>query len=215
MSTSSLSSSYDRVAAQYTAQIADELAGKPLDRALLQAFAEQVGTLGPICDLGCGPGHVAAFLASTGASVEGIDLSSAMISSARQRYPQLVFRQGDIRSLEMADTTFGGVAAFYSIIHLTPEEHLPTFQDWWRVLRPGGRVLLAFHVGDTVLHLDEWWGQPVDLDFRFLQPDAIAAALRQAQFSIEAIVRRAPYLDVEHPSERAYILARKDAQTAT
>src|SRR4051812_13083968 len=61
-----LSASYDRVAADYTANIADELAGKPLDRALLQAFAEQVGTLAPVADLGCGPGHVAAFLAGCG-----------------------------------------------------------------------------------------------------------------------------------------------------
>jgi trans-aconitate methyltransferase len=94
-----VSTSYDRVATEYTARIADELAGKPLDRALLHAFAEQVGALGPIGDLGCGPGHVAAFLASAGVAVEGIDLSSGMIAHARQRYPTLAFRQGDMRSL--------------------------------------------------------------------------------------------------------------------
>jgi SAM-dependent methyltransferase len=204
-----VSTSYDRVAAEYAARIADELAGKPLDRALLHMIAEQVGTLGPIADLGCGPGHITAFLASTGVAVEGIDLSSGMVAHARQRFPALAFRQGDMRSLAVPDTTFGGITAFYSIIHLAPSEFAPTFREWWRVLRPGGYALVAFHSGNTVVHLDTWWDQPVDLDFHFLQEDIVAAALQQAQFSITATVRRAPYPEVEHPSERIYLLARK------
>jgi SAM-dependent methyltransferase len=204
-----LSTSYDRVAAEYTAQIADELAGKPLDRALLRAFAEQVGTLGPICDLGCGPGHVAAFLAAAGGAVEGIDLSNGMIEQARRRYPTIAFHQGDMRSLAIPHATYGGIIAFYSIIHLAPSELVATFREWWRVLRPAGRVLVAFHIGDTVVHLAEWWQQPVDLDFRFLQPEDVATALQQAHFTVEALLRRAPYPGVEHPSERAYLLARK------
>lgn len=206
-----LSLSYDRVAAEYTTRIADELAGKPLDRALLLALAEQVGALGPIADLGCGPGHVAAFLAEAGATVEGFDLSAGMVAQARQRYPHLTFHQGDMRVLAVPDAAYGGIAAFYSIIHLEPGELLPTLQEWQRILRPGGRVLVAFHYGETVIHLDQWWKQPVDLDFRFLLPDTVAALLQQAGFTLEATVRRAPYPEVEHPSERAYLLARKPA----
>ena len=204
-----LSTSYDRVAADYTARIADELAGKPLDRALLQAFAEQVCTLGPVADLGCGPGHVAAFLAASGVQVEGFDLSQGMISQARQRYPTLTFRQGDMRSLAVADATFGGITAFYSIIHLNEDELAPAFQEWWRVLRPSGLVLVAFHIGEHVVHLDEWWQHPVDLDFRFLSVDTVTTAVASAQFIIEAVVQRSPYPDVEHPSQRGYVLARK------
>lgn len=70
-------------------------------------------------------------------------------------------------------------------------------------------MLVAFHIGDTVVHLDEWWEHEVDLDFRFFEPEAVATALREAHFTIEAIVRRAPYPGVEHPSERAYLFARK------
>jgi SAM-dependent methyltransferase len=208
-----LSTSYDQVASEYTARIADELAAKPLDRALLQAFAEQAGALGPVADLGCGPGHVAAFLAGLGAAVEGFDLSSGMVAQAQRRYPALSFRQGDLRALAVPDATFGGIAAFYSIIHLTPAELVPTFQEWRRALRPGGYVLVAFHSGDSVVHLDTWWDQPVDLDFHFLPADTVAAALEQARFSIAATVRRAPYPEVEHPSERVYLLARKGSET--
>lgn len=206
-----LASSYDRVAALYTAHIAGELAGKPLDRALLAAFAEQVGSLGPIADLGCGPGHVAAFLAKLGAPVTGFDLSSGMVAQARQRYPHLAFDQGDLRALEIPDATFGGIVAFYSIIHLAPSELVPTFREWHRVLQPGGRTLLAFHSGDRVVHLDSWWEQPVDLDFRFWPTGTVSDALRQAEFTIEALLQRSPYPEVEHPSERAYLLARRQS----
>jgi len=208
-SSNPLSTSYDRVAAEYTARIADELAGKPLDRALLQSFAEQVSALGPVADLGCGPGHVAAFLAASGVQVEGFDLSQGMITQAHQRYPTLTFRQGDMRSLAVADATFGGITAFYSIIHLTEDELVPTLQEWWRVLRPSGLVLTAFHIGEHVVHLDEWWQHAVDLDFRFLPVDKVTTALGHAQFTIEAVVQRSPDPDVEHPSQRGYVLARK------
>jgi hypothetical protein len=54
---------YDAVARAYHDQLGDELAGKPLDRAVLQAFTELAGE-GAIADVGCGPGHVTRFLAA-------------------------------------------------------------------------------------------------------------------------------------------------------
>ena len=62
-------SSYDRVADEYVRRIADELRDKPLDRELLDRFAASVGSGGPACDMGCGPGHVARYLRERGATV--------------------------------------------------------------------------------------------------------------------------------------------------
>ena len=56
-----LRESYDRVAGAYAARVGGELAGKPADRRLLDALAADAEGL--IGDLGCGPGHVAAYLA--------------------------------------------------------------------------------------------------------------------------------------------------------
>jgi hypothetical protein len=55
---------YDAVAADYAEWVSDELAAKPLDRALLAAFAELVHAAGarPVGDLGCGSGRVTAHL---------------------------------------------------------------------------------------------------------------------------------------------------------
>ena len=75
------------------------------------------------------------------------------------------------------------------------------------MLRPGGLLLLAFHIGDAIVHRDEWWGHPVSVDFIFLQTDQIADLLIQAGFQIVDAIERDPYSDVEYPSRRAYLFA--------
>ena len=78
-----------------------------------------------------------------------------------------------------------------------------------RVLRPGGLLLLAFHIGDDTKHLDEWWGHQVCVDFFSFRPAEMAAFLGEAGFEIEEIIKREPYPDVEHQSRRSYIFARR------
>ena len=75
-SASAVQAAYDRVAAAYDRQFRDELALKPLDRALLTAFVELVAN-GPIADVGCGPGHITRFLSERHREVARIDLSPA------------------------------------------------------------------------------------------------------------------------------------------
>lgn len=201
---------YDRVAEEYATRIADELAGKPLDRALLACYAEQVTGLGTVADMGCGPGHVAAHLHDLGVPVVGIDLSPEMVAIARRRFPAIPFAQGSMLALGAPDAAWGGIVAFYSIIHLPPESRRQAFAEFARVLKPGGLLFLAFHMGDEQRHLDEWWGQPISLDVWFLQPQAIESQLRDVGFTVEMSLVRQPYApEIEHQSQRAYIFARK------
>ena len=51
----------------------------------------------------------------------------------------------------------------------------------------------------------------VDLDFYFLECDAVVGVLTDAGLTIKARLERAPYPGHEHPSRRAYLLARKPA----
>ena len=110
--------SYDDVADEYVRRIFNELQHKPLDRELLDRFAANVRGVGPACDLGCGPGHVAHYLHEQGVDVCGIDLSPAMVERARRLTPAVDFRQGDMLALEATDESWAGIAAFYSIIHI-------------------------------------------------------------------------------------------------
>ena len=206
---SELQDSYDRIAEEYCKRIFDELAHKPLDRQLLQRLANTVKS-GPICDLGCGPGHVARFLKSCGADVFGIDLSPRMIELARRLTPEIQFFEGNMLSLEVADDSCGAIAAFYSIIHLTPEELPKVFLEFKRVLRPRGTLLLAFHVGKENVHEDELWGYKVSLDLRFLESREIEQQLHATGFRVQETIERETYgEDVEYPSRRVYIFAEK------
>lgn len=201
--------SYDRVAGEYTARISGELAHKPLDRHLLSWFAERVQDLGPVWDIGCGPGHVARYLHGRGVAVRGVDLSGEMIDQARKLHPEIAFAQGNLRSLEAESSCLGGIVAFYSLIHIPREAMVAALRELKRVLRPGGALLLAFHIGQETLHRDEMWDQPVTLDFIFFQTAEMLDYLTAAGFTIEAVLERAPYIEAEHPSQRAYICAAK------
>ena len=201
--------SYDRVADEYVRRIYHELKDKPLDRRLLDRFAESVKGVGVACDMGCGPGQVARYLDDGGASVCGVDLSPAMIERARRLNPGIEFTQGDMLGLSTEDETWAGIAAFYSIIHVPRTELPQALGELRRVLRPGGLLLLAFHIGDETIHLDELWGHNISIDFILFQPAEMAGYLRSAGFEIEEIIERDPYPEVEHQSRRAYIFARK------
>jgi SAM-dependent methyltransferase len=257
--------SYDAVAARYANEVADELAAKPLDRALLAAFAEQVraapprergaavqpggpgadaqpgeppagarpggpgGKLPasaapparPVWDVGCGPGHVTAHLASLGLAAAGIDLSPAMIRQARARYPGQHFTVGSMTGLPSPDAAWHGIVAFYSLIHLTDDADLRlALREFRRVLTRGGLLLAAVHTrppadvrtvpapGGQVTHLDSWWDIPVDVSFRFFQADWLAAQIEAAGFTVQAVTWRVPYPGAETPTQRACLLAR-------
>ena len=205
--TSNIQTSYDLVADEYVRRIFDELEHKPLDRQLLDRLAARVQGIGPVCDTGCGPGHVARYLHGRGANVVGIDLSPVMVQRAGSLNPEIEFKQGDMRSLDVEDKAWGGIAAFYSIIHIPRPEVVAVLGEMKRTLRPGGWLLLAFHIGDDVVHLDEWWGQRVSVDFNFFCTDEMTGFLREAGFEVGEIIEREPYPEVEHPSRRAYIFA--------
>jgi SAM-dependent methyltransferase len=204
-----VSSGYDALADEYAAHLYHELDHKPLDRKWLARFAAAVGTPGPICDLGCGPGHVARYLHEQGAQVLGVDLSPRMIELARQLNDGIEFRVGNMAALSVADGSWSGIAAFYSIVHLPRTQIAAVLSEFWRVLRPGGEVLLAFHVGDEVRHIDALWEQQVSLDFIFYERAWIEEHLRATGFEIVESIQRDPYEGFEVATQRAYICARK------
>ena len=204
-----IQTSYDRVADEYVRHIFDELRHKPLDRQLLDRLAASVRDLGPVCDLGCGPGHIARYLHEQGVHVCGIDLSAELVERARRLTPGIEFRQGDMMALDVPDGSWAGIAAFYSIIHIPRDDIVRALSEMWRVLRPGGLLLLSFHIGDDTIHLDEWRGQKVCSDVFFFRSAEIAAYLMSVGFEIEEIIEREPYPHVEHQSRRSYIFARR------
>jgi ubiquinone/menaquinone biosynthesis C-methylase UbiE len=207
---SDVQSSYDLVADEYARRIYDELQHKPLDCRLLDRFAESVRNAGVACDLGCGPGHIASYLQGRGIRVCGMDFSVGMIERARRLNPGIEFNQGDMRALPVKDNTWSGIAAFYAIVNLASGDLVQALREMMRVLVPGGRLLLSFHIGEDSSQVEDLWDSGAALEFHFFRVDTVAAYMRSAGFEIGEIIEREPYApEVEYQSRRAYIFARK------
>lgn len=201
---------YDEVAESYAHKFQDEMDTKPFDRKMLDWLIEKVSGIGPICDLGCGPGQVARYLHRQGAPACGIDLSAEMIKHAQVLNPEIPFQQGDMLALTaVPDGAYGGIAAFYSIIHIPRDRVVDALCELKRVLRPGGVLLLTFHIGQDIIHVDDFFEKPVSLDFIFFTTAEMRGYLQAAGFVWEEAIEREPYVEVEHPSRRAYLFARK------
>ena len=208
--TGEVQTGYDRVAEEYARHLYDELQHKALDRELLDRFADQVRGKGLICDLGCGPGQVARYLHDKKVEVCGVDLSPGMIAEARWLNRDIEFSQGDMLALPVADESWAGIAGFYAIVNFPPSDLAAVTREMRRVLRPGGSVLLSFHIGKQIEHVSDLWGCAVSLDFYFFGVAQVTAELRAAGFKINEVVKRGPYApEVEYQSRRAYVFARK------
>lgn len=205
--TAEVSNAYDRVAADYADLVEPMLDDLPLDRALLTAFAEELPTGRPVVDLGCGPGHIAGFVHALGATVLGFDLSGEMVRQARSRHPEVQFGIGSLLALPLEDASVGGVIAWYSIIH-TPTDLLPeVFEEFRRVLVPGGGVILAFQVGDEVRHLQRGYGHDISLHSWRRPVRVVAELLQRNGFEVTTRIEREPTAQQKVP--QGYLMARR------
>jgi len=217
---SEIATSYDAIAELYAIDYADELSRKSFDRELLGRFAELTGQGARVCDLGCGPGHLARYLSGLGVDAMGVDVSSAMVGVARRLNPGLEFQQGDMLRLPFSDRSFSGIAAFYSIIHIERRRVTDALQEMYRVLESEGHLLLSFHIGEGEIHRDEYSshnrpkGPKIAFHATLFAIDEMERYLVDAGFEVEESLNREAY-DFEYPSRRAYLLAKKSPPNGT
>lgn len=207
MSWPDIRATYDAVASDYAEAFADELAGKPFDRSLLDSFARSVPA-GPVLDIGCGAaGHITRHLADRGVRAVGLDVSSGVCGAAQGRQPDLPFLVADMRALPLVDACAAGVVAFYSLIHLPRPELPAALRECRRVLAPDGAMLLSFHGGRGELTAENWFDRDVTVRVTLVEPAELADLVRSAGFEVVEQLDRPPY-PAEHQSRRLYLTAR-------
>ena len=130
-----------------------------------------------------------------------------MLALARRTYPQLRFEEGSMLALDLADTSLGGLLAYYSIIHIPWEQRPQVFAEFHRVLAPGGLLLLTFQIGDERSQYSEFLGTSVSLDFYRQQPDEVVELLREAGFELSMTAVRER--EGTEKTTQGYLLARK------
>lgn len=205
-----LCTSYDKIAREYSRRSFGELAHKPADCEILDIFIQRAQ--GIVCDLGCGPGQVARYLADRGREVVGVDVSAGMVAEARRLNPDVTFLQADMRQLPVEDEAWGGIVAFYSLIHVVRKEVPSLLKELHRVLKPGGQLLVSFHLGNTMHRSRDWWGIPVDMDYTSFESDEMQFYVRHAGFTVEGWLVRPPYVTPtyrEAPSYRGFVFGQK------
>jgi SAM-dependent methyltransferase len=202
---------YDAVAARYARQFTDTLDDRPLERALLAAFAESVrsGGAGEVADLGCGPGHITAHLRRLGLRAFGVDASPAMIALAREANPELRFEVGAMAALDIADGALGGVLARSSIIHVPPRDLPTVVAEFARVLAPGGRLLVSCFATDDLAIPTQSFDHSVATAHRW-SPDRLAELLRDVGVSETARVLCAPKPTDKRQFQELHLLATKN-----
>jgi ubiquinone/menaquinone biosynthesis C-methylase UbiE len=206
-----IENAYDTVAKEYAETFTGEHEKKPKDQEILHRFSQELGSRRPVWDLGCGPGQTTKYLKDLGMEISGLDLSARILEQARSRHPELHFRQGNILELDFGDDEIAGVVAFYAIVHFTEEQVGIAFREVFRVLQPGGIFLFTYHVGEKTMHLAEFLGKKVDIDFMFFPTAFIFTCLKDSGFEKIETIEREPYRGVEYDSRRAYVFALKPA----
>jgi SAM-dependent methyltransferase len=177
--------SYDRVADNYVDMVATtgcgDIRAHPWLGAAVDVFADAVGGLGPVLDVGCGPGTVTAYLTDRGVNASGVDLSPRMIEHARRLYPRCRFSVASSTDLDLADSSLGGVLGWWSLFNL-PRDVLPrVLSSFARALMPSGQLIIATHVGDEdVARTEAYGGVAVNWTTFQWQPEQLAALVEQA-----------------------------------
>jgi ubiquinone/menaquinone biosynthesis C-methylase UbiE len=199
---------YDTVATSYAELVVGPAVERDLDRAMIAEFEARVAAhpCVRVLDAGCGTGRMTARLADAGLAVAGVDLSPGMLGIARAHFPGTVFTVGRLQALPYGDASFGGVLAWYSVIH-TPPSGLPAvFAELHRVLQPHGHLLLGFQAGRGTRRVPHAYGHEIELHAQLHEPHQVAEQLRATGLEVAAELTRAPQGE-RHP--QAFVLARR------
>ncbi len=149
---SAIQAAYSATSREYIDLLGSIGATHPSDRALVSCWAATL--TGPVLDAGCGPGQWTSFLNDCGMDTSGIDLVPEFVARARAHYPGIHFDRGSFDALDAATGSLGGVLAWYSTIHRDREDLRTVLEEFARVIRPGGGLLVGFFVGDCVQVFD-------------------------------------------------------------
>lgn len=140
-----------------------------------RAITAKVPIRGNLLDFGCGSGDLAAHLAALGYSVTGVDISSAMLKSARNRFAgaaRWIQLSPSWTRLPFKDTTFDSVLASSALEYVAELD--VAFREVARVTKRGG--LFALTVPD------------VDSPVRQLE-DVLRRLLKRGRWAMKAMPR--------------------------
>jgi ubiquinone/menaquinone biosynthesis C-methylase UbiE len=200
---------YNLVAQKYHDLFHNEMNEKEYDRKLIDSFICRFNEESVICDAGCGPsGHIGRYVFDKKIKVVGIDISDKCVELAKRYNSKMNFERGDISNLKFNKNSFDGIISYYSIIN-TPKKFVgKVFNEFHRVLKPNGYLLVAIKAGTDEGYIGDLLGIKIKIYNALFTKKEISNYFQRAKFSLEFIEKRNPY-DFEISNERIFAIGKK------
>jgi ubiquinone/menaquinone biosynthesis C-methylase UbiE len=137
-----------------------------------------------LLDAGCGAGRET--LGSVGERGVGLDFSREQLRRARTNVSAALV-QGDMTALPFADDSFDAVCAFYSLIHVPLDDHPTVIEEFARVLRPGGTLLVTEGGVEWTGSNPDWLDSGTEMRWSMAGPEATREQLPEAGFEVRGV----------------------------
>lgn len=171
---------YDDVAETYAAGRSE--GGRDME--ILTEFLASLPEPERIIDAGCGQGTPVLRQLSTVAPASGVDFSREQLVLAEENVPAASLIRGDMTNLPVRDDAFDAVTAYHSLIHIPIEDHQSVIDEFARVLRPDGRVLLTEGQDEWSGTNPDWLDSGVEMQWNIAGAEATRNHLQNAGFTI-------------------------------
>lgn len=130
------------------------------ERMWIQRFLSHVRPGAGVLDIGCGSGEpIAADIVAAGHPVTGVDSAPSFIALCRHRFPAQEWIVADMRKLDLG-RSIGGILAWHSMFHLTPEDQERMFPLFARHAAPGAPLMFTSGP-ERGVRIGSWQGEPL------------------------------------------------------
>jgi ubiquinone/menaquinone biosynthesis C-methylase UbiE len=174
---------YDEIAETYLG----ERSPSSEEQQALSSFLDEMPPASRLLDAGCGGGEpVLQSLTDSSHDVVGIDLSGEQLGIAASKVPEAKLLRGDMTRLPVADESVDAVLAFHSLIHIPSDEHQTVVDEFSRVLRPGGRLLVSEGPEEWQGSNPDWLDTGAEMQWYIAGAETTRNQLDSADFRIQA-----------------------------
>ena len=172
---------YEDIADVYT----EKRAPSDAEREAMTSFLGNLSPESRVLDAGCGGGKPVLQELSNQSQAIGLDFSSQQLKKAQSNAPDARVLRGDMARLPVADRTVDAVLAYHSLIHLPAGEHQAVLDEFARVLRPSGQLLLSEGPGEWEGTNPDWLHTDTEMQWHIAGAEKTRSQLKNAGFRID------------------------------